>query len=113
MFDNLFSFKYSDRKGTLAEKFEGKLNDEEKSSRLASLQEVQRHITLLKNKQLEGMVVEVLVDGLSKRGGQYTGRTGTNKVVNFTMDNVVIGDIVNVEIKRSFMNSLRGVPACT
>ncbi|MFZ7112663.1 MAG: tRNA (N6-isopentenyl adenosine(37)-C2)-methylthiotransferase MiaB [Desulfatiglandales bacterium] len=113
MFDNVFSFKYSDRKGTLAEKFEGKLNEEEKSSRLASLQAAQRHITLNKNRQLEGTIVEVLVEGFSKRGGQYTGRTGTNKVVNFNMSHGEIGDILNVKIKHSFINSLRGVPVCT
>ena len=43
-FDNLFSFKYSDRKGTLAEKYKEKINEDEKSSRLIILQNIQKEI---------------------------------------------------------------------
>jgi len=49
------------------------------------------------------------VEGLSKRGDQYTGRTLSNKVVNFNSNNNEIGKLVKVLIKRSFINSLQGV----
>ncbi len=107
-FDNLFSFKYSDRKGTKAAEMAGKLDDKEKSSRLKILQDLQKEKTLLRNKRLEGRTEEILVDGISKRGTQYTGRTDTNKVVNFTCKNDVIGELVKVNIKHTFINSLRG-----
>ncbi len=62
---------------------------------------------LLENVQLKGRQLEVLFEGTSKREGQLTGRTGTNKVVNVSCDNNKIGDLVKVTIKDGFMNSLR------
>jgi tRNA-2-methylthio-N6-dimethylallyladenosine synthase len=107
-FDNLFSFVYSDRKGTTAEKMKRKLSEREKKARLAILQEYQRKITLRKNKALEGKMVSVLVEGTSKKGNQLTGRTGSNKVVNFANDIRRIGCLVDVKIESAHFNSLRG-----
>ena len=110
-FDSLYSFKYSDRKGTVAEKMEGKIDDSEKSSRLETLQRLQNRITLKKNRMLEGVQVEVLVEGYSKRNGQLTGRTASNKVVNFSSNNNIIGSLANVEIQHAAVNSLQGILA--
>jgi tRNA-2-methylthio-N6-dimethylallyladenosine synthase len=107
-FDNLYSFKYSDRKGTLAERMEGKVGDPEKSFRLKTLQRLQNRISLSKNQMLKGAQLEVLVEGYSKRSGQLTGRTPSNKVVNFTNNNNLIGRLVNVEIQHASANSLKG-----
>ena len=107
-FDALFSFKYSDRKGTLAEKLREKVVEIEKSSRLSVLQSLQKRVTLKKNRDLEGKRFEVLVEGESKRGGQLTGRTGSNKIVNFDCPSAHIGYIVNVIVNRGSLNSLQG-----
>jgi tRNA-2-methylthio-N6-dimethylallyladenosine synthase len=107
-FDSLFSFKYSDRKGTLARKMQDKVDESEKSTRLAVLQKLQRDITLKKNRGLEGKVLEVLVEGASKKGDQLTGRTSTNKIVNFYRNINILNVLVNVKIKQSFVNSLLG-----
>lgn len=107
-FDGIFSFKYSDRKGTVAEKMNMKINEDIKSSRLTSLQSIQKEITLKKNKTEQGMEVEILVEGDSKRGGQLMGRTGTNKIVNFIGNNNLIGKLIKVKINHSFVNSLLG-----
>jgi len=107
-FDSIFSFKYSDRKGTVAEKMDFKVEEEKKSQRLRVLQEIQKQITLEKNKMLEGTCQEVLVEGFSKRGRQFSGRTTTGKIVNFSSDNTHIGTFVNVLIKKAFVNSLLG-----
>jgi len=107
-FDSIYSFKYSDRKGTPAAALGGKVPEETKSARLFTLQTLQKQITLKKNKLLEGKEVEVLVEGPSKKGGQFTGRTETNKIVNFYSDNNIIGRFVKVRIKCAFANSLRG-----
>jgi tRNA-2-methylthio-N6-dimethylallyladenosine synthase len=108
-FDSLYSFKYSDRKGTLAERMDGKISEPEKSSRLTQLQQIQRAITLEKNRRLEGQALEILVEGESKKGGQLTGRTATNKIVNFAHKNSLVGELVNVTIKRAHVNSLWGI----
>jgi tRNA-2-methylthio-N6-dimethylallyladenosine synthase len=107
-FDNLFSFKYSDRKGTKAAEMPDKINDIIKSSRLKILQELQKDKTLNRNKRLEGRTVEILVDGLSKLGTQYSGRTDTNKILNFHCKFNIVGRIVKVNVKRAFINSLHG-----
>ena len=107
-FDSLFSFKYSDRTGTSAEKMDGKIDKIVKASRLSILQDLQKEITLKRNKALEGRQLEVLVEGSSKKGGQLTGRTASHKVVNFTSNNIEIGSLHKVTIKHSFLNSLLG-----
>jgi len=107
-FDSLFSFKYSDRPHTLAKKLNAKVDEKEKAARLKALQELQKQITLKKNKDLEGKRVQVLVEGPSKRGDQFSGRTGSNKIVNFSGEASQIGSLVTVKIKRGFLNSLQG-----
>jgi tRNA-2-methylthio-N6-dimethylallyladenosine synthase len=107
-FDNLFSFKYSDREGTPAARMEGKISEPQKLSRLDRLQELQRKITLKKNRELIGKNMEVLVEGGSKKGKGLTGRTVTNKVVNFDNDIECITKLVDVTIKRASFNSLWG-----
>ena len=107
-FDGLYSFKYSDREGTRAANLQKKIPEQEKFDRLSELQQLQKNITLEKNRTLLGREAEVLVEGLSKRGGQLTGRTSTNKVVNFVGDYDYIGNIVHVLIKRAHANSLWG-----
>lgn len=107
-FDSLFSFTYSDRRGTAAEQMGDKIDDLTKAARLNTLQNVQKGITLEKNKELEGKPAVILVEGGSKKGHQLSGRTDTYKIVNFIANDRLIGSLVNVKIKRSFLNSLWG-----
>jgi tRNA-2-methylthio-N6-dimethylallyladenosine synthase len=110
-FDNLYSFKYSDRAGTLAAKMDRKVPEPEKASRLETLQNLQKLVSLNKNKSLVGSRVQVLVEGQSKKGNQMTGRTETNKVVNFNSNVNMIRALVNVKIKNCSANSLWGEPS--
>jgi tRNA-2-methylthio-N6-dimethylallyladenosine synthase len=87
-----------------------KVDESKKSARLTALQKLQRGITLKKNKKLEGTEELILVEGQSKKGGQLTGRTGTNKIVNLDSNKEIIGDLIKVKIKHSFLNSLWGEP---
>ena len=107
-FDSLFSFKYSDREGTPAAKMPDKISKDVKVSRLRRLQDLQNSITLKKNRHLEGQKLTVLVEGTSKKGEQLTGRTSSNKVVNFDGDNHLVGKLVEVTIQESYLNSLKG-----
>ena len=107
-FDSLFSFKYSDRKGTLATKMGDKVGETDKSFRLSVLQNLQKKISLKKNIALEGKQMEVLVEGYSKRGGQISGRTGSNKIINFKSNNNLIGKLVIVNVNCGLLNSLQG-----
>lgn len=107
-FDGLYSFMYSDRRGTAAEKLAGKIGRETKATRLKRLQSLQKEISHGKNKALEGTVQQVLVEGAGDRPAQQRGRTATNKVVNFKCDGDMLGKLVNVNISHGLMNSLRG-----
>ena len=108
-FDDLFSFKYSPREGTRAAGFEDRVEEKVKQKRLSILQELQREVTFQKNQALEGQVVEVLVEGRSKQGDQdVTGRTRSNKIVNFRGDVDVTGHLIPVHITKAYQHSLRG-----
>lgn len=108
-FDNSFSFKYSDRSGTVAASFGDKVDEAVKSERLVFLQSLQRKHTLEKNRQREGMIEEVLVEGPSKGGSEdVTGRTRGNRIVNFRGDDCLRGKTVLVNITRGYAHSLRG-----
>lgn len=109
-FDNIFSFKYSDRPHTKACSFRDKVPAAIKDQRLTILQQVQREITLKKNKRLEGHIEEVLVEGRSKKDVfELTGRTRSNRVVNFTGNYELVGKLVKVKIEKAYVNSLRGI----
>jgi tRNA-2-methylthio-N6-dimethylallyladenosine synthase len=107
-FDNIFSFKYSDREGTLASTMEPKVPLQDRAQRLLILQQLQKEITLNKNRRLVGQRTEVLVEGRSKKGNELTSRTGSNKVVNFCSRSELLGDLVQVIIKNAYTNSLKG-----
>ena len=87
-----------------------------KQERLFNLQEMQRGITLQKNEELEGRVVEVLVEGRSKQSvREVTGRTRSNKIVNFEGDIGLVGQLAPVRITKAYAHSLRGelvLPQC-
>jgi tRNA-2-methylthio-N6-dimethylallyladenosine synthase len=108
-FDDLFSFKYSPRKGTRAAQFTDKVEEKVKQDRLSVLQEIQREITLKKNQEREGRLEEVFVEGRSKQSAQeVTGRTRSNKIVNFEGDFSLVGKLVPVRITKAYPHSLRG-----
>jgi len=108
-FDEFFSFKYSDRPLTRACGLPDKIEEPEKSRRLSVLQELQKSITMNKNSQAVGQCIEVLVEGRSKRDRCHlSGRSATNKVVNFEGPPHVMGELVQVEITAAHAHSLQG-----
>lgn len=112
-FDDLFSFKFSVRKGTRAAEFEDQVEDRVKQERLAILQELQREITSQKNLAMEGQRAEVLVEGKSKQDDrELTGRTRSNKPVNFEGHANLVGKLIPVLITKAFPHSLRGERIC-
>ena len=107
-FQGLFSFRYSDRPGTAATRMKSKVPLEVAADRLNRLQARQNQITAAHNQALEGQSTEILVEGRAKRGDLLTGRTGSNKVVNFRGKEELVGSLVRVLIEKAGTNSLRG-----
>jgi len=111
-FDGLFSFKYSERPGTAAAQLDGKVPEEEKGLRLRELQALQERHTLQKNLACVGRKEAVLVEGYSKQNRrEFTGRTRTNRIVNFGSRENCLGRTVSVRISAAYQHSLRGEPA--
>jgi tRNA-2-methylthio-N6-dimethylallyladenosine synthase len=110
-FDNLFSFRYSDRAYVKSSEFPDKVDTHTKARRLSELQRVQGEITLRKNRLEIGRIREVLVEGPSRAAhGQLTGRTSQNRAVNFDGSKRLIGQTIYVKITSAFSHSLGGEP---
>jgi tRNA-2-methylthio-N6-dimethylallyladenosine synthase len=107
-YDGIFAFKYSKRPGTAALKLNDHLPDDVKEKRLAQVLDIQGKMTSSRNEKLVNSVQEVLIDGLSKKGGTLSGRTRGNKVVNIEAPATLIGSLVLVRITAAGMNSLTG-----
>lgn len=108
-FDSAFTFLYSKRNGTPAAKLLIQVPEEKKHERFDKLVEEINNISAKKNKEYDGKVVEVLVEGLSKNDEtKLTGRTRTGKLVNFTGNKESIGKLVNVKIIEAKSFSLLG-----
>jgi len=139
-YDSAFAFIYSDRPNAPAKRLKGKISEQEKKDRLQALLELQETITRDKNAALVGSTQSVLVDGFSKKqisGGnhsdvstfasdpetdsgrspQWTGRTVSNRIVNFISNDESLcgytdlsGLEMNIRIEKAYAHSLWGKP---
>ncbi len=108
-YDSAYTFLYSPRSGTPAAKRKDPLSPEEKKERLYRLNALQNRISKEKNQEYDGRTVEVLVEGPSKNNPDVlTGRTRTNKTVNFTGSAGLVGQLTMVQITKAHSWSLEG-----
>jgi tRNA-2-methylthio-N6-dimethylallyladenosine synthase len=126
-YDSLFAFKYSDRPNAGAARLPKKVSEKAKKQRLQKLLELQSFFTTQNNLAQVGKIELILVEGLSKKQGeqaakagkrdtQWTGRTSTNKIVNFIQGDddgfaggeSLTGKMVKVFIEKAFPHSLWG-----
>lgn len=108
-FEMAFTYIYSPREGTPAAKMTDNVPLEVKKERLQRLNAVVEEFSAAALKNYEGQVVEVLVEGSSKkRDDVLAGYTRRNKLVNFAAPKELIGHIVKVKITDAKSYSLRG-----
>jgi tRNA-2-methylthio-N6-dimethylallyladenosine synthase len=109
-YHSMFSFKYSPRPNTLADKrLADDVPEEEKTRRIVALQAAQRAIQTDLNAALVGTRVDVLVDAASRRRDtEVSGRTSQNVVVNMPGPAAWIGRTVPVAIERAGAHSVWG-----
>ena len=112
-YDNVFAFRYSRRPGTAAADMPDQVPDEVKASRNARVLAVAMRVGAERSRALEGRVLDVLVDGASRKSAQdATGRTRCNRPVNFDPGGRdLLGEVVPVRITQALPHSLRGVLA--
>jgi tRNA-2-methylthio-N6-dimethylallyladenosine synthase len=109
-YSSMFSFKYSPRPNTLADKrLADDVAEEEKTRRIVALQALQRRIQTELNEQLIGRRVDVLIDAASRRREtELSGRTSQNVVVNVPGPVSWIGRTVPVRVARAGAHSVWG-----
>ncbi len=108
-YDTVFSFTYSPRPNTSAKDMLDAVPEEEKSKRLAVLNERQRQIQIANNEKLVGETFEVLVDARHAARGQWTGRSTSNRLINFTSTRaILLGEYVSVRVTRGGPNCIGG-----
>jgi tRNA-2-methylthio-N6-dimethylallyladenosine synthase len=109
-YDFGYTFYYSERKGTKAEKY--LLDDVPKEIKIRRLQEIihlQRKHSYKRLQSYIGKNQEVLIEGESKKSSEYFyGRNSQNYVIVFPKSKYKIGDLINVRINRCTSATLLG-----
>lgn len=110
-FHGSFSFKYSDRPHTRSAEFTDKIPEEVKSQRLQIFQSRQDEISLERNLESLGAIVEVMIESVTEPGAR--GRTRANQVVHLALPSMPLapGDLVKVRIDHAGKHSLKGMLA--
>ncbi len=111
-FQSAFIFKYSERKNTIAgRKYPDDISEVVKSNRVTQLVELQKGISIQKNRNLIGQTVDVLIEGHAKKSDkQWMGHTDSNVTVVWEKSEVprAPGDFVSVMINDASPSTLYG-----
>jgi tRNA-2-methylthio-N6-dimethylallyladenosine synthase len=108
-FEMAYTYVYSPREGTPAAKMKDNVPLEVKKDRLQRLNKVVNEYCAEALKKYDGQIVEVLVEGESKKNPEVlAGYTRKNKLVNFVAPKEVIGELVKVKITDTKTWSLQG-----
>ncbi len=109
-YEYAYTFKYSERPKTLAErKYEDDVPEELKQERLAEIIELQRENSHIRNLACVGNTYEVLVEGTSKKSEtELSGRTSQNAMVIIQSSDLKPGVYVNVKITDCTSATLMG-----
>jgi tRNA-2-methylthio-N6-dimethylallyladenosine synthase len=108
-YDGVFAFQYSPRPNTAAQHMPDAIPEEEKGRRLALLMDYQREIQQARNNAHVGKTFEVMVDNVSRRPGNWSGRCSNNQMLNFTSPREnLLGEYVQVKVTAAGPISLVG-----
>jgi tRNA-2-methylthio-N6-dimethylallyladenosine synthase len=107
-FDQAFTFQYSPRPGTRAAVMGGQVPKQVVQERFDRLVELQEAISLQRMREHVGTEVEVLVEGVGRKGG-VQGRTRTNRVVHLPAE-VAPGTFLIARITSAHPHHLMGEP---
>jgi tRNA-2-methylthio-N6-dimethylallyladenosine synthase len=97
-FDDAYTFRYSVRAGTPAERIPGHLSDSVAQARLEQLIETVRDVVRRKHLARIGSAHEILVERSAKRGNFMLGRTRTNLMVLVDLPRSSVGEYHQVQL---------------
>jgi tRNA-2-methylthio-N6-dimethylallyladenosine synthase len=109
-FDSAFLFKYSERRGTIAErKYADDVPEAVKSARLVQLNALQKSTARRRNQAWLGRTLPILVEGASRRSeDDCFGRADGNHGVVFPKSTARPGEFVSVTITSASAHTLLG-----
>ncbi|MFH0843607.1 MAG: tRNA (N6-isopentenyl adenosine(37)-C2)-methylthiotransferase MiaB [Bacteroidota bacterium] len=109
-FDFAYMFKYSERPGTkAARKLKDDVPDVVKTERLNEIISLQNRLSAKSKKEDIGRIVEVLVEGESKRSHEFlSGRTSQNMIAVFPKGDLKAGDYIKIFVERCTSATLIG-----
>ena len=107
-FTSLFTFIFSPRKGTPAEKMEDPISAEEKSKWFRELLDVQEEIAAKRCSSMVGQTEKVLIESVKEKTGELNGRTSGNIIVELDGEHSLIGTFQDVKITRARNWILKG-----
>lgn len=108
-FTSLFTFIFSPRAGTPAEKMDDPVAAETKKQWFAELLDVQEEIATKLSKNMQDRIVRVLCESEGKTDGRLVGRMSSNVLVEFDGDRSLIGQFVQVKLTEPGTWSHKGV----
>ncbi|MDE2213915.1 MAG: tRNA (N6-isopentenyl adenosine(37)-C2)-methylthiotransferase MiaB [Candidatus Omnitrophica bacterium] len=112
-FDSAFTFKYSERQGTMAcRKYPDDVPEAAKTERIMRLNELQKEITFKKNLAHIGQVHDILIEPScqDKPVTHTVGRTDGNKLVILSRNGYQTGEMVKVKITDATPHALKACP---
>ncbi|MBQ6380740.1 MAG: tRNA (N6-isopentenyl adenosine(37)-C2)-methylthiotransferase MiaB [Clostridia bacterium] len=107
-FTSLFTFIFSPRHGTPAEKMNDPVSAEEKGKWFRELLAVQSEIAAGRTAAMKGKVYRVLVEEKSKQEGHLCGRTDANVIIDFPAPESLIGTYADVQVTESLTWIVKG-----
>lgn len=107
-FSSAFTFVYSRRKGTVADKMENQVSDDVKKGRIMRLVELTNEQTRQYSATYLGKTVTVLCEDMDAKKCLYMGRDEYGRMVYFKCDKNMIGEFCDVHINDANGISLYG-----
>ena len=108
-YQQLFTYIYSKRKGTVAEKLDGQIPIATKKDRIKRLIEVEHEIATKISEKYIGATLEVLLEDVHpKKQGWLVGSTDFNKTIAVKGDKAQIGKFVMVKVTNAKLTTLSG-----
>jgi len=106
-FDDAFCYKFSPRSGTVAANLPHQISEQERLERLQRMIDLQRNITLKKNRNQIGQTVEIYVESFSKKStDKVCGKTRDFKMAVLSGTQKDFGTLKKVEVKDATASTL-------
>ncbi len=107
-FAGAFTFVYSRRNGTPADKMEGQIPEEVSKKRIIELIDLQNSINRKHSESYKNKTVEILCEGFDDKKQMYLGRDTYGRMAYFKSEKKLIGQFVQVKITSTGGISLLG-----